>query len=263
MSAACAVVCYGRGGDIIMAVPTVMLAAARHAEVILVVGTRFAPVGRLLQKLGLPVCKIVEEPSWCPARDQAVSGSWVGGWGQRMMRERLGFSGEVYNACVRGVPPGVHMTGYLAYLAGLWPSVSVRPPMPVLGEMEAKNHFAVHFGSSDKRRVLRLFGRPKWMDGEAVCVGGEADHIESWVDRDWRGKNIEETAEVVGTAKLVFGSDSLVTHLGGVMGRPTICVHSSQIDMLNTDRSVYRRGRSVLGGDRGHSVAEVVRELLA
>ena len=257
----CLVAVYGRAGDIIMSAAAINLVKKKHDDIDLVVGSGYAATGEVLcERLGL--CRLLTEMSRCLVRDEIVEGCFMSGWSTRMMRARYGEYDQYVNLCLSGEPPPVHVSAYMAFVSGFWKDINVVPPMPTIGKWKDSNLVLYHLGSSDKRRAIRLGGRPHSRDLVAVCIGKKDDPTEPWMDRDARGIDLRELVSMMENCHCVVGGDSMPTHLAGILGTPVMCIHPNEHQMIMTNRSVYFRGHSIVMDQTGQIVARKVRDFV-
>lgn len=253
----------GRGGDVVMSMFAARLVARDVGEnPDLLVHSQYVPVANALAAIGMPIGKVVGETAYCPARDEAVSGSFVASWSDRFLGKRYPGYDRYVNCCLSTVP-SEHIASCMAYAGGLIQELSVVPSMPeaavkysVCGKVAA-----FHFGASDERRAIRIPNRPFGPAWRCICLGTKNDPCETWIDEDRRGAPISETLDAIAASSLVVGSDSMVTHLSGIAGIPTLCLHRSLLTIKLADRGVYVRGRSVPVSPKGILDAAEVREM--
>lgn len=254
----------GKGGDIVMSMFAAMLVERESGEnPDLLVRSPYVAVANVLSAIGMPIGKVVGETAHCPARDEAVSGSFVASWSDRLLAERHpGY--DRYVNCSLSVVPSEHIASCMAYAGGLVREPSVVPSMPEAGvsRQEGAKVASFHFGASDGRRVIRIPNRPLGPEWRCVCLGSADDPCEAWIDEDKRGIPVGGTMAAVADSSFVVGSDSMVTHLSGIAGVPTLSLHRSLLTVKLADRGVYARGHSAPVSPKGILNAAEVREMI-
>ena len=103
-------------------------------------------------------------------------------------------------------------------------------------------YIACHLGGGDPGRHIDLPVHSR-EECQYVCLGGKNDPLgENMIDA--RGCSLMASCKVMLGAKSVVGSDSLFTHLSGVLGVETLCMHNGGLSYLISNRRIYARGRS-------------------
>jgi hypothetical protein len=237
-------VVYGRMGDIVSSMLAADIARRMYGERpdILVHG-KYRSVADTMAADGAPIGTVVTTDISCAPLDGAITGLNMSRMSYSALASIAGGYDRYLNCCPRLIPVGSHISTYMAYCAGLTKSPFTRPAsFPILpGALRRRSpsrSVCFHFGSADRARVF--IPTVPIADGfTRVCLGGKDDPCPSWMDVDLRGCSIDDSVSTMSRSSLVCGSDSLFTHLSGLYGVPTVCIHSSKAGMGAYDRSVY------------------------
>lgn len=243
-------VVYGRSGDAVMAMAAAGMAAERDGiPPDIVLHSSYSSVYDVFLAMGMPVGTLIREKSHCPVLDRAVSGASTSRWSDSMIRHRFGKYDKVYNCSPRNFPAKCTFPGFLCYLAGLTDSCNTEPTFPVPSEefrwVGGGTNVGYHFGSSSMARKLEFEGDP-YPDYTSVCFGGPEDPCPSWIKVDYRGEKLVNCVRTMASMRSFIGSDSLFTHISGLMSIPTVCIHTTDIGLVTHSRSMYPNGDSML-----------------
>jgi len=253
-------VVYGRVGDIVSSMLAAACADEKYGTPDILVHERYSAVADLLKEDGAPVSDVVKTGVSCRLLDDCVSGLNM----SRLSGEILKFMYPGYdrylNCAPRGIPKGTSIAVYMAYCAGVSERYDVQPrSFPILHRALTRRRpgpmACFHFGSSDEAR--KIVPGDRMCEGyTSVCMGGKNDPCPEWIDVDMRGASLRESVETMLVSGVVCGTDSAFTHLSGIYGIPTVCVHNSASAMMVYNRSIYGRNcKSVIGMDNFRNVA--------
>jgi hypothetical protein len=251
---------YGRMGDVVSAMFAASLATKLNGQAPdILVNSRFSSVYPVLSKIGMPIGECISTEMWNPPMDEAVAGIDMSRYSTSILEVLYPGYDRYYNCCPRWIPTGCHVAAFLAYCGGLWGDTSsnnVEFPAPSVNWIGGDMIY-YHFGSrNNERRILPLIDPVP--GSSSVCMGTLDDPCPDWISIDARGMMLSEYMEMMLTAKVVIGSDSLLTNLSGLLRVPTICIHNQSCSALSSDRSVYgKRCISLFGADSFKKVKDL------